>query len=99
MNEIYYIPANYTDAGRILGLFPLRNLIETVLLVLPMLYLCIAYLPLTFSQKIIVTLCLTVPLGGFGLMGIRDESLGQWLSLWYRWRKNRRQIFYRGDVQ
>ncbi len=36
MNEIYYIPANYTDAGRILGLFPLRNLIETVILVLPL---------------------------------------------------------------
>lgn len=97
MNEIYYIPANYTDAGRILGMFPLRNLIETVILVLPMLYLCIAYLPLPFSQKILVTLCLTVPLGGFGLMGIRDESLGRWLTLLHRWRHGRRLLLYRGE--
>lgn len=38
-NETYYIPTNFTDAGRVLGLFEIRNLIEAVLLTLPILYL------------------------------------------------------------
>ncbi len=41
-NETYYIPTNFTDAGRVMGLFEIRNLIEAVLLTLPMLYLCLA---------------------------------------------------------
>ena len=45
MNELYYIPTNFTDAGRIMGLFEIRNLIEAVLLTMPILYLCIALLP------------------------------------------------------
>ena len=28
MNETYHIPANFTDAGRVMGLFELRNLVE-----------------------------------------------------------------------
>lgn len=44
--EVYHIPTNFTDAGRVMGLFELRNLVEAVLLTLPALYLCIAFLPL-----------------------------------------------------
>ena len=43
--EIYHIPTNFTDAGRVMGLFELRNLVETVILTVPVLYLCIAFLP------------------------------------------------------
>ena len=32
--EIYHIPTNFTDAGRVMGLFELRNLVETVISVL-----------------------------------------------------------------
>ena len=42
--EVYHIPTNFTDAGRVMGLFELRNLVEAVLLTLPALYLCIAFL-------------------------------------------------------
>ena len=28
--EVYHIPSNFTDAGRIMGLFELRNLVEAV---------------------------------------------------------------------
>ena len=54
--EVYHIPTNFTDAGRVMGLFELRNLVEAVLLTLPALYLCIAFLPLDLTPKIIVTL-------------------------------------------
>ena len=98
-NETYYIPTNFTDAGRVLGLFEIRNLIEAVLLTLPILYLCLAFVPLSLTPKIIVTLTVLVPVGGFGLIGISDDSLTRWLGSWWRWRKGRRIITYRGECK
>ena len=96
--ESYFIPANFTDAGRAFGLFETRNLIEAVMLTLPVLYLCITLLPLSLTPKIIVTLSAIVPVGGFGLIGISDDSLTRWLKSWWRWRKQRRVMYYRGEV-
>lgn len=98
-NETYYIPTNFTDAGRVMGLFEIRNLIEAVLLTLPILYLCLAFVPLSLTPKIIVTLTVLVPVGGFGLIGINDDSLTRWLGSWWRWRKGRRLITYRGECK
>lgn len=97
MNELYYIPTNFTDAGRVMGLFDIRNLIEAVLITLPVLYFCIALLPLALTPKIIVTLTIVVPIGGFGLLGVSDDSLTRWLCCWWRWRRGRRLITYRGE--
>ena len=99
MNETYYIPTNFTDAGRVMGLFEIRNMVEAILLTLPILYLCIVLLPLALTPKIMVTLTIIVPIGGFGLIGISDDSLTRWLGCWWRWRKNRRLIFYRGECK
>ena len=96
--ESYYIPANFTDAGKVLGLFEIRNLVEAVLLALPTLYLCIAYLPFSLSPKIIVTLTIVVPLAGFGLIGVNDDSLTRWLRSWWTWRRHRRIMYYRGEA-
>jgi uncharacterized membrane protein YbhN (UPF0104 family) len=95
--ETYYIPTNFTDAGRIFGVFETRNLIEAVVLTLPVLYLCFVCLPLSLTPKIIVTLSIAVPVGGFGLIGISDDSLTRWLKSWWRWRRQRRIMFYRGE--
>ena len=97
--EIYHIPTNFTDAGRVMGLFELRNLVETVILTVPVLYLCIAFLPFALTTKIIVTLTVVVPLGGFGLIGINDDSMTRWLGRWWRWRRGRRIILCRGEVR
>ena len=72
--EVYHIPSNFTDAGRIMGLFELRNLVEAVILTVPALYLCIAFLPFGLTAKIIVTLVVVVPVGGFGLIRCRPTS-------------------------
>lgn len=58
-----------------MGLFELRNLVEAVILTVPALYLCIAFLPFGLTAKIIVTLVVVVPVGGFGLIGINDDSI------------------------
>ena len=66
---------------------------------LPALYLCIAFLPLDLTPKIIVTLTIIVPLGGFGLIGISDDSMTRWLGSWWKWRRSRRIILFRGEVR
>ena len=45
--ETYHIPVNFTDAGKLFGVFEIRNAVETVLLCIPILFLCLALLPLT----------------------------------------------------
>ena len=97
--ESYVIPANFTDAGRVLGLFETRNLIEAVLLTLPLVYLCFVLLPFGMTTKTIVMLAAAVPVGGFGLIGVGGDCLTRWLKCWWRWRRNRRIIFYRGEVE
>ncbi|MEG0756089.1 MAG: hypothetical protein RR450_06810 [Oscillospiraceae bacterium] len=97
--ETYHIPVNYTDAGRLFGLFEMRNAIETAILVIPVLFLCAFFLPLGLTAKIITTLVIGVPLGGFSLIGIRDDSLTRFLSAWWRWHKRRRVLTYRGEIK
>ena len=59
--ETYHIPVNFTDAGKLFGVFEIRNAVETVLLCVPILFLCLALLPLTLMPKIIVTMAILVP--------------------------------------
>lgn len=96
--ESYYIPTNFTDAGRIFGLFEIRNMVEAVILTLPALYICLALLPFGLTTKIVVTLSVVVPLGGFGLIGIGGDSLSRWVKCWWIWRRQRRLMLYRGEV-
>lgn len=101
MNEqdIYYIPVNFTDAGRVLGLFELRNCIEAAVLAVPTVGLCtlIANLtPLSLTVKLIISLCLLVPVCGFALVGIRDESLSRFLITYFHWRTSRRITLNKG---
>ena len=99
--DVYHIPSNFTDAGRIMGLFELRNLVEAVILTVPALYLCIAFLPFGLTAKIIVTLVVVVPVGGFGLIGINDDSMTRWLGYWWQWSEHESEGFNfwrRGEV-
>ena len=73
-------------------------LVKRLLAVL-VLYLCIAFLPFALSTKIMVTLVVIVPVGGFGLIGVNDDSMTRWLEDWWRWRRRRRIILFRGEVR
>ena len=102
MNEqdIYYIPVNFTDAGRVFGLFELRNCLEAVVLAVPTVGLCtlIANLtPFSLTVKLVISLCLLVPVCGFALVGIRGESLSRFLITYFRWRANRRIALNKGE--
>ena len=94
--ETYYIPANYTDAGKVFGMFEIRNVMEAVLVGIPVLFICISLLPLAMTAKIVVTLVIFVPTAGFALIGISDDSLTRYIKAWIGWRKKRRVLTFRG---
>ena len=96
MNQ-YVIPANFTDAGRLLGIFELRNGIEATALSVPLLMLCLSWLPFSLTTNLIVTMVLVIPVGGFALIGINDDCLTRFLHTWFLWRRKRGVIFHRGS--
>jgi len=95
--DTYYIPANFTDAGRLFGLFEIRNVIEAVAFGLPTLFLCFTLFPFTITARIIFAMIVVVPLGGFALIGISGDSLTRYLRAWRRWRKRKTILTYKGD--
>ena len=98
--DTYFIPANFTDAGRVLGMFELRNCIEAVILAAPLgICMLIAHqLVVSLTIKLIISLCLLVPVCGFALIGIRDDSLSRYLSVYFRWLRHRRIILNKGGT-
>lgn len=94
----FLIPANFEDSGKILGMFSTRNVVEAVLLALPLGYLIFKLLPLSLTMRIIFASVIVIPVGGFALMGIRDDPLSIFVRTWWQWYKNRKIIEYRGEV-
>ena len=97
MNE-YYIPSNFEDSGKLLGIFRIRNVVEAGVLSLPFIYLIFKSVPVSFTWKIIISAIFAIPIGGFALMGINDDPLTVFAASWIRWFKNRKIIEYRGEV-
>lgn len=98
----YHIPANFSDAGRVLGLFDLRNLLEMLVLAVPTLGLCVLFAKLTaftMTTKLMVSMVLLVPVCGFALMGLHDESLFRFCAAYLHWRRSRSLLTYRGDYK
>lgn len=92
----YHIPANYTDAGRLFGLFPIRNTVEAAIIAVPTLFFCFRLLPFAVTTNIVITMALVVPSAGFALIGLGDDSLSRFLIAWWRWKRGKRIITFRG---
>ncbi len=91
------IPTNYTDSGKLLGMFEKRNAIEAVFFALPVIFMLIMLSPFNMNINIIIGTVIIVPLCGFSLLGIRDYSLLSYLLLYCHWRRKRRIITYKGS--
>ena len=96
MHNTYFVPVNYTDAGKLFGVFAVRNSIEAVLLAVSATLLVWRFPLISFSTKLFAVVVIAVPLAGFALLGVNDDSLSQFLLLWGSWRKNRTVRLYRG---
>lgn len=88
MDEITVaIPVNFTDAGKLFGMFEIRNAVEAVLLCVPTAMLFMRILPFGALVKIGMVSSVVVIIGGFALIGIGDMSLLEFLRLYIRYKK------------
>ena len=101
--DTVYIPSNYTDAGKLLGAFALRQVAECAAICLPLAAGSLKdftklglEVNTSIPLSVIVCAVLVVPAGGFALLGVQDNSLLTFARLYSRWRKNRRILIYRG---
>jgi hypothetical protein len=95
-SNVYTIPANYTDSGKLLGgLLETRNAIEAGLLVLIIGYPELMWLPVKALPKIVVMTITLLPAGIMALMGVSGDSLGQYLHHMIRFRLNKRKLHMR----
>ena len=95
-NNIYAIPANYTDSGKLLGgMLETRNTIEAIIMLGLVGYPEIAWLHTGATAKVVIMTVTLIPLGVISLMGIGGDSLMQYLSHIVRFGLNRRKLHYR----
>ena len=95
-SNLYAIPANYKDSGKLLGgMLEIRNTIEAVLIVALVGYPELTWLPISGTMKIVVMTVTLIPLGVAALMGIAGDSLFQYFGHMVRHWKRRRKLHYR----
>lgn len=91
------IPVNFTDAGRLFGLFEIRNAVEAVLICVPLAAILMRILPFGLLVRIGVVCAVTVIIGGFALIGIGDISLLEFLKRYIRFKKQAKILTYKGE--
>ena len=95
-NNLYAIPANYTDSGKLFGgMLEVRNTVEAVLLVGLVGYPELMWLPIPGTMKVVVMTVTLLPLGVVALMGIAGDSLLQYFGHMTRHWVRRRKLRYR----
>ena len=72
MHTNYIIPVNFTDAGKLLGTFPVRNSIEALCLLVPVALICLNLSGLSFTVRLMLTVGTAVIICGVALVGIND---------------------------
>lgn len=74
MHTNYIIPVNFTDAGKLLGTFPVRNSIEALCLLVPVALICLNLSGLSFTVRLMLTVGIAVIICGVALVGINDDT-------------------------
>ena len=95
-NNVYAIPANYTDSGKLLGgLLDTRNAVETILLVGLVGYPELVLIPMPGTIRIVVMTVTLLPLAVISVMGVDGGSLFQYLGHIVRFWTHRRKLHFR----
>lgn len=92
----YHIPANYTDSGKLLGgLVKTRNAIEAIIIIAILGVIELRMLDIDTTTKIILSTTTLLPIGLFALIGIRGDSLIQFLGHVFKFLFTRRKIAFK----
>lgn len=95
-NNIYAIPANYTDSGKILeGMLEPRNAVEAVILVVLLGYPELMLIPMPGTIRIVVMTVTILPTAVIAMMGIDGDSLFQYLLHIVRYMVTKRKLHFR----
>ena len=95
-SNIYAIPANYTDSGKILGgMLETRNAIEAVLLLVIVGYPILFLIPMTATIRIVVATVTLIPLAVLAAMGVDGDSLLQYAGHMFSFLTSRRRLHFR----
>lgn len=95
-SNVYAIPANYTDSGKLLGgMLEPRNAVETALLVIIIGYPELFWLPVSGMIRIVIATLTVLPLAVISIIGIDNDSLLQYFGHIVRFLCNRRKLHLR----
>lgn len=95
-NNVFSIPANYTDSGKILaGMLEPRNAVEALLLIVLFGYPELMLIPMPSTIRIVVMTVTLIPLGVVAVMGIDGDSLFQYLGHIVYYFVSRRKLTFR----
>lgn len=95
-SNVYAIPANYTDSGKILGgMLEPRNAVETIILLLILGYPELMLIPMSGTMRIVVMTVTLLPLAVLSMMGIDGDSLFQYFGHMIRFFAGRRKLHFR----
>lgn len=95
-NNIYAIPANYTDSGKILGgMLEPRNAIEAVILVALLGYPELMLISMPGTIRIVIMTVTLLPTAVVAMMGIDGDSLFQYLVHIVRYMAKKRKLHFR----
>lgn len=95
-SNIYAIPANYTDSGKILGgMLEPRNAVEAVILVILLGYPELMLIPMPGTIRIVVMTVTLLPTAIVAMMGIDGYSFFQYLSHIVRYMITKRKLHFR----
>ena len=95
-SNVYAIPANYTDSGKLMGgMVETRNAVEAGFLVILVGYPELMWIPMSTTLRIVVMTVTLIPLGVLAVMGIDGDSLLQYLGHMFSFWKNRRKLHFR----
>ena len=92
-SNIYAIPANYTDSGKILGgMLEPRNAVETGILLIVLGYPELMLIPMSGTIRIVVMTLTLLPLAVVSMRGIDGDSLLQYIGDIQRYFASRRKL-------
>jgi hypothetical protein len=95
-SNIYAIPANYTDSGRLFGgMLEVRNTVEAVIAAALIGYPILKWLHAPLSTKAILLAALLIPACVAALMGIGGDSLTQCAGYMAKFWTSRRVLHLR----
>lgn len=95
-SNVYAIPANYTDSGKLFGgMLETRNAVETGVLVVLIGYPELFWLPVSGTIRVVIMTITILPTAVISLMGIDNDSLLQYFGHILRFMRNRRKLHMR----